>query len=182
MERTEVSGFPEDGELVLGTVDSIFKQGAFISLDEYSDRRGLLHLSEISLKWVRNIRDYLREGQKVVLFVLKVDPSRGHIDLSLRRVNDAKRKEKLQEVKQRQRSQKLFELLAQEGVFQHRLRLAASEFQGCVEHQSEGNRDCQLAEAWKTEVIPWEQVVCIIQNEWTAPIGIDDRHSQDHVV
>ncbi len=106
--------FPDEGELILGTVDSIFKQGAFITLDEYGSKKGLLHLSEISLKWVRNIHDYVREGQKVVLLVLGVNPGRGHIDLSLRRVTEAQRKEKLQEVKQKQRSKKLMEIAARE--------------------------------------------------------------------
>lgn len=106
--------YPELGEFIIGTVKSIFKQGAFIELDEYPGRRGMLHISEITLKWVRNIRDYVREGQKVVLLVLRTDPERGHIDLSLRRVNEAQRKEKLQEVKQRQRAVKLLELLAKE--------------------------------------------------------------------
>lgn len=107
-------GYPDEGEYIIGTVDNIFKQGAFIKLDEYEGKKGLLHLSEISLKWVRNIHDYVKEGQKVVLLVLRVKPDRGHIDLSLRRVADAKRKEKLQEVKQRQRAEKLFELLAKD--------------------------------------------------------------------
>jgi translation initiation factor 2 subunit 1 len=106
--------YPDEGELILGTVDSIFKQGAFISVDEYGGKKGLLHLSEISLKWVRNIRDYVREGQKVVLLVLGVNPGRGHIDLSLRRVTDAQRKEKLQEVKQKQRGVKILELVAKD--------------------------------------------------------------------
>jgi translation initiation factor 2 subunit 1 len=104
--------YPEPGELVLATVRSIFRQGAFVTLDEYGNKRGLLHLSEISLKWVRNIRDYVKEGQKVVLMVLRVNPSRGHIDLSLRRVKDHDRKEKLKEVKQKQRAEKLLDLLA----------------------------------------------------------------------
>ncbi|MFH1403220.1 MAG: translation initiation factor IF-2 subunit alpha [Candidatus Altiarchaeota archaeon] len=106
--------YPEKGELVLGSVKSIFKQGAFIELEEYGNKNGMLHLSEISLKWVRNIRDYVKEGQKVVLMVLRIDPSRGHIDLSLRRVSDAARKQKLQDVKQRQRSLKFMEILSSE--------------------------------------------------------------------
>ncbi len=113
VEETKDS-YPDVGELVLGTVEGIFKQGAFITLDEYGKKKGMLHLSEISLKWVRNIRDYVREGQKVVLLVLRVNPQRGHIDLSLRRVTDAQRKEKLQKVKQKQRANKLLELLAKE--------------------------------------------------------------------
>jgi translation initiation factor 2 subunit 1 len=110
----EHQDYPEPGELVLGTVKNIFNQGAFIDLDEYDGKRGMLHLTEISLKWVRNIRDYVKEGQKVVLLVLRTDPSRGHIDLSLRRVNDAQRKQKLQQVKQKQRSTKLLEIMASE--------------------------------------------------------------------
>jgi len=106
--------YPEPGELVLGTVKNIFNQGAFIDLDEYPGKRGMLHLTEISLKWVRNIRDYVKEDQKVVLLVLRTDPTRGHIDLSLRRVNDAQRKQKLQQVKQKQRATKLLEMVAQE--------------------------------------------------------------------
>lgn len=106
--------YPKPGEFVIVTVKDIFKQGAFVTLDEYSNKNGMLPLSEISLKWVRNIRDYVKEGQKVVLLVLKVNPERGHVDLSLRRVSDAQRKEKLQEVKQRQRAGKLLEFLANE--------------------------------------------------------------------
>lgn len=106
--------YPRPGEFVIVTVKDIFKQGAFVTLDEYKNKKGMLPLSEISLKWVRNIRDYVKEGQKVVLLVLRVNPERGHIDLSLRRVTDAQRKEKLQEVKQRQRAEKLLEFLANE--------------------------------------------------------------------
>lgn len=108
------SEYPEQGELVLGTVKNIFNQGAFIDLDEYPGKRGMLHITEISLKWVRNIRDYVKEEQKVVLLVLRLDPGRGHIDLSLRRVNDSQRKIKLQQVKQKQRAGKLMEVMAAE--------------------------------------------------------------------
>ncbi|MBU0762076.1 MAG: S1 RNA-binding domain-containing protein, partial [Candidatus Altiarchaeota archaeon] len=106
--------YPEQGDLVIGTVDSIFNQGGFITLDEYEGKKGMLHLTEISLKWVRNIRDYIKEGQKVVLVVLRIDEGRGHIDLSLRRVNEAQRKQKLQEVKQLQRAVKLVEVAEKE--------------------------------------------------------------------
>lgn len=113
-EANKKDRYPEVGEYVIATVEDIFKQGAFVSLDEYGNKRGMLHLSEISLKWVRNIRDYVKEGQKVILVVLNVNPERGHIDLSLRRVVDSKRKEKLQQIKQQQRSDKIISMLAEE--------------------------------------------------------------------
>ena len=107
----ELGDYPEEGEYILGTVKAISQYGALISLDEYGDKEGMLPLRQLSPKWVRNIRDYVKEGQKVVLKVLRVDPRRGHIDLSLMRVSDSKRKEKLMDVKQRQRAIKLLELL-----------------------------------------------------------------------
>lgn len=107
----ELGDYPEEGEYVIGTVKEVFQQGAFITLDEYGNKEGMVHIRELSLKWVRNIRDYVKEGQKIVLKVLRVDPGRGHIDLSLRRVSDARRQEKLIDAKQRQRVVKLLELL-----------------------------------------------------------------------
>jgi len=85
--------WPEVGDLVIATVKKITDYGAYVILDEY-DREGLLHISEISTSWVRNIRDHVREGQKVVLKVLRVDPEKGHIDLSLKRVTRRERIEK----------------------------------------------------------------------------------------
>ncbi len=114
-ERKKEDEYPEPGEIVIGTVENIFKQGAFVTLDEYSNKRGMLHISEISLKWVRNIRNYVREGQKTVVQILRVNPERGHIDLSLRRVSEGQKREKLQEVKQKQRAGKLLEIFAKSG-------------------------------------------------------------------
>jgi len=86
--------WPEVGELVVATVDRVMQYGAYVRLDEY-DKEGLLHISEISSSWVKNIRDHVREGQKVVLKVLRVDPERKHVDLSLRRVTRGERTEKM---------------------------------------------------------------------------------------
>jgi len=47
--------WPEVGDLVIATVKKITDYGAYVILDEY-DREGLLHISEISTSWVRNIR------------------------------------------------------------------------------------------------------------------------------
>lgn len=80
--------FPEVGELVIATVDSVKDYGAFVKLDEYPDKIGFVHITEISSGWVKYIRDYVREGQKIVCQVMNVTPSKGHVDLSLKRVND----------------------------------------------------------------------------------------------
>ncbi|HVO36618.1 MAG TPA: S1 RNA-binding domain-containing protein, partial [Candidatus Acidoferrum sp.] len=64
--------WPEPGDLVIATIQSVTDYGAYAKLDEY-DKQGLLHISEISSSWVRNIRDFVRENQKIVLKVLRVD-------------------------------------------------------------------------------------------------------------
>ncbi|RLI29487.1 translation initiation factor IF-2 subunit alpha [Candidatus Bathyarchaeota archaeon] len=101
--------FPEPGELVIATVEEVRDYGAYLSLDEYGGLRSFLHISEVSTSWVRNIRDYVRPGQKVVAKVLRVDPQRMHVDLSLRRVSGKERQEKLMEWKKRKRAETLLE-------------------------------------------------------------------------
>ena len=96
--------WPRVGELVVATVDRITDYGAYVLLDEYDNKEGLLHVSEISSRWVRNIRDWVREGQKVVLRVIRVNPRRGHIDLSLRRVSEYERRQKFLKWKRNRRA------------------------------------------------------------------------------
>ena len=103
---------PDTGELVVATIERITHYGAYVSLDEYN-REGLLHISEISSTWVRNIRDYVRESQKVVLKVLRVDAEKGHIDLSLRRVSKRERREKLLSWKKDRKAESLLRSAAE---------------------------------------------------------------------
>ncbi len=106
-------GFPEEGELVVGTVKKVENFGAFVKLEEYEGKEGFIHVAEVAAGWVKYIRDYVREGQKIVAKVLRVDPKKGHIDLSLKSVNEHQRREKIQHWKNEQRAQKLFELVAE---------------------------------------------------------------------
>ncbi|NLA39164.1 MAG: translation initiation factor IF-2 subunit alpha [Methanomicrobiales archaeon] len=98
--------WPEEGELVVCTVADVKDFAAFVTLDEYGGRRGLIPISEIARGWIKYIRDYIREGQKVVCKVLNVDPGRGHIDLSLKDVNEHQRREKIHEWKNEQKAAK----------------------------------------------------------------------------
>jgi translation initiation factor 2 subunit 1 len=101
------SEWPEVGDLVVASVIRIVGHGAYVTLDEYDNKEGLLHISEISSSWVRNIRNHVRERQKVVLNVLRVDPSRKQIDLSLRRVTQDDKRKKLEEWKKNRKAETL---------------------------------------------------------------------------
>ncbi|MFA5772082.1 MAG: translation initiation factor IF-2 subunit alpha [Thermoplasmata archaeon] len=105
--------FPTEGDHVVGTVLDVKNFGAFVYLDEY-EKEGFIHVAEVATGWIKYIRDHIREGQKIVCKVLRIDTSKGHIDLSLKQVNEHQRKEKIQEWKNEQKAEKLFEILAKD--------------------------------------------------------------------
>src|SRR3989475_281823 len=96
--------FPEVGDLVVATVKRVEDYGAYVKLDEFAGIEGLVHISEMATTWVRNIRDHAREGQKLVLKVLRVNPQRNQIDLSLRRVTGREKSEKMLEWKKERKA------------------------------------------------------------------------------
>jgi len=104
--------WPEVGDLVIATVEAVTDYGAYVKLDEY-DKKGLLHISEVSSSWIRNIRDFVREGQKVVLKVLRVDIEKGHIDLSLRRVTKREKIEKIMSWKKERKAEAMLKSVAE---------------------------------------------------------------------
>jgi translation initiation factor 2 subunit 1 len=104
---------PEEGELVVGTVQNVKNFGAFVSLDEYGSKEAFIHVSEIATGWVKYIRDYVKEGQKIVCKVIEVDKSKGHVNLSLKQVNDHQRREKIQQWKNENKARKIIDILAE---------------------------------------------------------------------
>lgn len=90
--------FPEEGEVLIGTVDRIVGTNVFVKLEDYN-KEGVLVFSEVAPGRIRNIRDYVRIGQKIVCKVLRVDEAKDHIDLSLRRVTTREKKEVLERYK-----------------------------------------------------------------------------------
>jgi translation initiation factor 2 subunit 1 len=100
----------------VGKVDEIADFGVFVDLEEYEDKRGLVHISEVASGWIKNVRDHVREGQTVVAKVLDVDTSSQQIDLSLKDVNEHQRKDKIQEWKNEQKADKWMSLAFGEDV------------------------------------------------------------------
>jgi translation initiation factor 2 subunit 1 len=107
------SKWPERGELLLATVKKVTDYGAYVTLEEYGNKEGLLHRSEISSSWVRNIRNHVREGQKLVLKALRVDPRKGHIDLSRKRVTKRERIDKIYVFKHERKAETFLRIVAE---------------------------------------------------------------------
>ena len=70
------------GAVLEGKVKSITNFGAFIALPE--GRTGMVHISEVSNRYVNDIREHLTEGQDVKVMVLAVDGNK--INLSMKRL------------------------------------------------------------------------------------------------
>jgi len=106
---TEVQEMPEQGEIVLATVTKIMDHGAYVTLDEYDNLQGFLHVSEIAPGWIRSVNRFVKNGEKKVLLVKKVNPQRGDIDLSLKQVSKDQKKQKLKEVKKFEKGKTLLQ-------------------------------------------------------------------------
>mgnify|MGYP001571992160 CR=1 FL=1 len=106
--------FPEEGEVVLCTVKKILPNSVFVVLDEYQDREGIIHISEISPGRIRSIRDFVVEGKKVVCKILRINRERNQLDLSLRRVTVSMQIAKSTEIKLELKAEKLLGFVAQQ--------------------------------------------------------------------
>jgi translation initiation factor 2 subunit 1 len=105
-------GYPEEGEIVFCTVTKIQYHAITVQLDEY-EKPGLIPISEVSPGRIRNIREFVEEGKKVVCKVIKTDASRGQVDVSLRRVNESQKRQKADSIKQEQKAEKIITSLAE---------------------------------------------------------------------
>jgi translation initiation factor 2 subunit 1 len=115
--------FPKEGDFVVGRAVNLEQQYIYVDLADYDGlpseehARGMIHVSEVSSRWIKNIRNYVRIGQIIVCRVLRVDPAKGHIDLSLRRVNSAQKKKVLKERKYAVKFENLLQFLTEaEGI------------------------------------------------------------------
>ncbi len=103
---------PDAHELVVATVKEIFDYGAYVELDEYNNIKAYLPWSEVASRWVRDIRDVIRENQKIVVKVIRVDRRKGYVDVSLKRVYENEKRRKMLEFKRKQKAEKILEIAA----------------------------------------------------------------------
>lgn len=106
------TGYPEENEIVFCTVKKILPNTVFVSLDEYQDKEGIIHISEIAPGRIRSIREYVREGKKIFCKVLRVNQYRNAIELSLRRVSPIQITQKNTAIQLEQRAEKLLEVFS----------------------------------------------------------------------
>ena len=76
------------GEIVEGVVKTITNFGAFIDLG--NGVTGLVHISEVSDGYVKDVSEFLEQNQKVKVKVLAVDEVNKKITLSIKKASEKK--------------------------------------------------------------------------------------------
>jgi translation initiation factor 2 subunit 1 len=125
------NALPEIGEIVMASVVEVNPSHVYMILDDYrgTGKDGInreawnmnemikenaiayMHVSEIANYWIKNIREHIKEGQKHVVKVLKMD--KGMVWVSKRRVSGQEAKQKLQEWKRSNKAEGLLRLLGE---------------------------------------------------------------------
>ena len=82
---------PEIGQIYEGKITSITNFGAFVSLPEGPD--GMVHISEISDRFIKNIQDVCQVGDVVKVKVISISDN-GKIALSIKKAKEPERQEK----------------------------------------------------------------------------------------
>ena len=103
-------GIPQEGDIILCTVKNILSHSVFVDLDEYEHLEGMLHISEVSPGRIRNLRDFVVPGKKIVCKVIQARDEK-HIDISLRRVPMNIRIEKMNDYKQELKAERMLEFI-----------------------------------------------------------------------
>ncbi|MBP2240490.1 general stress protein 13 [Cytobacillus eiseniae] len=77
----------EVGSVITGKVTGVQPYGAFVALDE--NTQGLVHISEVTHGFVKDINEFLKVGDEVNVKVLSIDEGAGKIGLSIRATEEA---------------------------------------------------------------------------------------------
>lgn len=80
----------KQGDIVKGTITGIENYGAFVSLEEYYT--GLIHISELSYNFVKDVNDFFQVGDTIFVEILEVDDDSCQLKLSIKNI-DYKKKE-----------------------------------------------------------------------------------------
>ena len=73
------------GDIVEGIVTGVSDYGIFIRIDEVYT--GLVHISEISNYFVKNILDYVSVGENILCEVIEIEKEEKHVKLSIKNIH-----------------------------------------------------------------------------------------------
>lgn len=90
----------KEKDIIEAKVTGIQEYGAFVNIDNEHD--GLIHISEISYGYVKNINDYVKIGDKIYAEIINIDDKTNQLRLSIKDIdykNDGSRLKRIAETK-----------------------------------------------------------------------------------
>lgn len=93
----------ETGSIVSGKITGITDFGAFVDIG--NGKSGMIHISEVSTGFVKDIREHLTVGQEVDAKVISVSPE-GKISLSISKLEESEGKEKKEKIPEKKQETK----------------------------------------------------------------------------
>ena len=73
------------GDIIKCQVSGIQEYGIFVNINKYYD--GLIHISEVSYDFVKNINDYVNIGDTIYAEVINIDNNTQQINLSIKNID-----------------------------------------------------------------------------------------------
>jgi translation initiation factor 2 subunit 1 len=95
------------GEIILVNITKVMPHGAYCELVEYK-ADAYLPIGEVASGWIKNIREFIKEGQKDVAKVVFVDANKKALDISLKKVTAKEKKDKINDYTLEKRAEKFF--------------------------------------------------------------------------
>lgn len=86
----------KEKDIITAKVTGIQEYGAFVSINDEYD--GLIHISEISYGFVKNINDYLKIGDKIYAEIINIDDNSNQLRLSIKDIDYKKDGAKLKRI------------------------------------------------------------------------------------
>ncbi|MDE1824423.1 MAG: S1 RNA-binding domain-containing protein [Candidatus Micrarchaeota archaeon] len=98
---------PDNGEFVIVKMTKIMPHGAYCRLVEYN-LDAYLPIAEVASGWIKNIHEFIKEGQQEVAKVIFVDQAKRAVDVSLKKATTKDKKTKIDDYNFEKRSQGIF--------------------------------------------------------------------------
>lgn len=155
---------PEVDEFVIAIIKKIMPYGAFCILPEYNNIEAFLHISEVAPRWIKNIHEFISEGERHVVKVCRVDKEKGQVDISLKRVSEEEKRRKLELIKIEKRATKLLQLAMENvkttmkpeevrQVLEEKFDFLYDVFEEAVERGEEALKDVNLPNELKARIV-----------------------------
>lgn len=77
------------GDIITGTISGLQHYGAFVEFE--NGQQGLIHISEITPTFVKNIEDFLEVGQSIRVKVIAAEEKNNFLRLSIKQMSERER-------------------------------------------------------------------------------------------